>query len=154
MTFDGVKEAPLMASESHGRPLMAFDGRWLPQMQVQLALKEAHLRPELRDAMPVALRLLRGMDPEGDATLNENEFVRGFRFLIEAASKLDPPLLTSMPVERRKLKSLFQTSGDCMLIASLSVCPWSEGSLRASECSRWLLMASLSATQCLLTDGS
>ena len=103
MTFDGVKEAPLMASESHGRPLMAFDGRWL---QVQLALKEAHLRPELRDAMPVALRLLRGMDPEGDATLNENEFVRGFRFLIEAASKLDPPLLTSMPVERRKLKSL------------------------------------------------
>jgi hypothetical protein len=51
--------------------------------------------------------------PSGDATLNENEFVRGFRFLIEAASKLDPPLLTSMPVERRKLKSLFQTAGDC-----------------------------------------
>ena len=119
-------------------------------MQVQPALKEAHLRPELREAMPVALRLLRGMDPEGDATLNENEFVHGFRFLIEAASKLDPPLLTNMPVERRKLKNLFQTAGDCMLIASLIACPWSEGSSRASsrpqviapECSRWLLMAS------------
>ncbi|KOO26243.1 hypothetical protein Ctob_006497 [Chrysochromulina tobinii] len=99
------------------------------ETQVQPALKEAHLRPELREAMPVALRLLRGLDPEGDATLNENEFVRGFRFLIEAASKLGPPLLTNMPVERRKLKSLFQT-------ADLN----HDGKLDANE---WLLLLQL-----------
>ena len=77
---------------------------------VHPAVRNAHSRPGLAKAMPVAIRLLRGLDPGGETTLDEDEFVHGMRFLIDSASTLVPPLLTNLSKERRRLKHLFEVA--------------------------------------------
>ena len=73
-------------------------------------MRTAAERPALAVAVPVAVRLLRGLDPGGDATLTSAEFVSGMRFLIDAASRLVPPLLTELSKEPKRLRALFTAS--------------------------------------------
>eukprot|EP00322_Chrysochromulina_rotalis_P013910 CAMPEP_0115834034 /NCGR_PEP_ID=MMETSP0287-20121206/3478_1 /TAXON_ID=412157 /ORGANISM="Chrysochromulina rotalis, Strain UIO044" /LENGTH=739 /DNA_ID=CAMNT_0003287463 /DNA_START=117 /DNA_END=2336 /DNA_ORIENTATION=- len=93
------------------------------------AVTAAHTRPDLAEALPVAITLMRGMGPEGDGTLAEEEFVQGMRMLIEAALTLTAPLMTTCSKDRRKLKLVFKQ-------ADLNA----DGVLDANE---WLLWLSL-----------
>lgn len=72
-----------------------------------IAISDFRSHPALVRAYPVAVRLMREFDLDRAGSLGHEEFVRGMRLLIDVASTLRPPLLTTLAKDRTHLLALF-----------------------------------------------